>query len=73
MLVDLEVVSPCPLHQRKRTTQEVGFVMRAGEECKNPGVGVTSGGRKLQWLRGGSSKAEVCRGKGRTHEEALHS
>lgn len=71
--MDLEVVSCCPLCQSEATTQEAGFIMRAGEGCKNPGVGVTPGGWKVQWLCGGSSKAEVCRGKGRTHEEALHS
>lgn len=66
VLVDLKVISLHPLHRRKTTTQEAGFIMRAEERYRNPGVGVTSGEWKLQWLHGGSSKAEVCRGKGRS-------
>lgn len=44
VLVHFKVVPLCLLHQRKTATREIGFFVRAGEGCKNPGVGVTSGG-----------------------------
>lgn len=43
----------------KQTEEKVGFIMTAGEEGKDAGVGVTLGG---WWLHGGSSKARRLQG-----------
>ncbi|XP_054246077.1 activin receptor type-2B [Indicator indicator] len=39
-----------------KATEEVGFIVMAGEGCKDLAAGTTKGGWCLQWLHGGSSK-----------------